>query len=219
MREELLAHLMSVFEEELGRTGDNRTALREVKGRFGDVRELSTDLQRSVPSWDRCRALVDQINLQPGESFLHLAGKQLMVTLGLCATLFLATVPFMIIRGRQDELRMTLHVLLVVELGAVALSLLLSLLPHTLGRALFGKPSERSLRMTLLYGVASLPVFPAFAFLVNWGASFDISASLVHARFACYFAVAAPFLFAIMSKQMVEDKRYQDEWASLEIEE
>jgi hypothetical protein len=219
MREELLAHLMSVFEEELERVGVEHAALNEVKRRFGDPRELSKELQGTVLSWDRCRSVLERLDLQPGESPLHLALKQILATLVLCAVVLLVTLPVIVARGRENQVGLTVHVLLAVGVGTIALWLPLNFLPHTLGRALYGSQSERSRWMALFYCLASLPAFPAFAFLTFFTASGDLAASLVHVRFACCFAPAAPVLFALMSKLMVEEERYQEEWASLEIEE
>ena len=47
MREELLAHLVSIFEEEASH-GDEQAALERTQERFGDPRELSRQLQQTV---------------------------------------------------------------------------------------------------------------------------------------------------------------------------
>jgi hypothetical protein len=49
MREELLAHATSVFEEELARQSDAQAALRATAQRFGDPGALAAQLQGSVP--------------------------------------------------------------------------------------------------------------------------------------------------------------------------
>ena len=53
MREELLAHLWAIYDEELGRLGDEEAALREAKQRFGHPAGLSGELQKSVPFLER----------------------------------------------------------------------------------------------------------------------------------------------------------------------
>jgi hypothetical protein len=53
MREELLAHLASVFEQAVEKHGDDTLALQEAKSRFGDPAELSAQLQESIPWWNR----------------------------------------------------------------------------------------------------------------------------------------------------------------------
>src|SRR5215831_15487238 len=49
MRQELLAHLTGLVEEEKARGGDEREALARALQRFGDPAGLSRDLQASVP--------------------------------------------------------------------------------------------------------------------------------------------------------------------------
>src|SRR5688572_6612171 len=53
MREELLAHLSHIFEEELSRLGDPQTALAEAARRFGDPAQLAAELQRALPASER----------------------------------------------------------------------------------------------------------------------------------------------------------------------
>jgi hypothetical protein len=53
MREELLAHLTRLFDEELARSGDIETATDEAIRRFGDARALSRELQEGVPWLER----------------------------------------------------------------------------------------------------------------------------------------------------------------------
>ncbi|HEY1785045.1 MAG TPA: hypothetical protein VGG30_05820 [Pirellulales bacterium] len=53
MREELLAHLTQLYEQELTRCGDAESATSEAICRFGDARALSRELQASVPWLER----------------------------------------------------------------------------------------------------------------------------------------------------------------------
>ena len=41
--------------------------------------------------------------------------------------------------------------------------------------------------------------------------------SLAYLRFACYFAPATPLIFLLMGRQMMEEMRQNQQWASLEI--
>lgn len=62
MREELLAHLAAIFQEELGKTGDEQKALATARRRFGDSAELSRQLQEVVSWWDRFAAIIELPN-------------------------------------------------------------------------------------------------------------------------------------------------------------
>lgn len=53
MREELLAHLTGMYDEELRRTGDEQRAAAEAIRRFGDAAALSGELQASIPALER----------------------------------------------------------------------------------------------------------------------------------------------------------------------
>src|SRR5581483_3173446 len=53
MREELLAHLTAIYDEELTRLHDPDAALREAVTRFGNPAELARELQDSIPASQR----------------------------------------------------------------------------------------------------------------------------------------------------------------------
>src|SRR6185312_9918372 len=56
MREELLAHLTAIYEEELARLEDETAARAEAIQRFGDPETLTLELQQSVEWRDRMDA-------------------------------------------------------------------------------------------------------------------------------------------------------------------
>jgi hypothetical protein len=53
MQEELLAHLLSLYDEELDSLQDERAAAVRAKQRFGQVEDLCDDLQAAVPWLER----------------------------------------------------------------------------------------------------------------------------------------------------------------------
>ena len=61
MREELLAHLLSAFEQAVEKLGDETLALQEAKNRFGDPAELSGQLQRSISGWNRLLLFAEKV--------------------------------------------------------------------------------------------------------------------------------------------------------------
>jgi ATP-dependent Clp protease ATP-binding subunit ClpC len=75
MREELLANVTGVFEDELPRCGNEATALIQVEKRFGDLGELSRTLQQSVPNNDVFNRSVERL-IKPriGQSLVQRAG-------------------------------------------------------------------------------------------------------------------------------------------------
>ena len=53
MREELLAHLTEIYQDESTRTGNPLIAMEVAASRFGDPAKLSRELQNAVPVWAR----------------------------------------------------------------------------------------------------------------------------------------------------------------------
>ncbi len=73
VREELLAHVTAVFEEE-ARNGDEPAALQRTAQRFGAPEELTPQLQAAVPAGDALEAYVESLlGLPSRESPLRLA--------------------------------------------------------------------------------------------------------------------------------------------------
>jgi hypothetical protein len=87
VREELLAHVSSVFEEELARLGDERLAVERTAGRFGQPAELTEQLQAAVPASDAIDRLLSG---QPGESTLRAATRLAVWNLALGVIVFAA---------------------------------------------------------------------------------------------------------------------------------
>ncbi|MGO9468510.1 MAG: permease prefix domain 1-containing protein [Isosphaeraceae bacterium] len=65
MRDELLAHLEGLLAEEKARGGDDDGAVRRARARFGEPGQLATELQATVPRWERW-AFVPLPGLQRG---------------------------------------------------------------------------------------------------------------------------------------------------------
>jgi hypothetical protein len=85
MREELLAHVTGVFDEEFAQLNEVHTALKQTAHRFGNSAELTNQLQESVPVGDRISRFIEG---PPGESTQR---RVLRVVLGLgvlCLVIF-----------------------------------------------------------------------------------------------------------------------------------
>ena len=93
MREELLAHLTAIYEEELLRSGNEQAALAKAQERFGEPAELSRELQRSISLWQRLDARVAGLMgpyLEPSidESLLRFGGRVLLAMLLYVSVIF-----------------------------------------------------------------------------------------------------------------------------------
>jgi ATP-dependent Clp protease ATP-binding subunit ClpC len=105
MREELLAHAVSAFEEETQRTADEQAALDAARRRFGDPGELSAELQRSVPRRDRAEYWNEKmLQCQPGEALLHFAARLLLLTLAVYCLMLPAVLAIGIAGQRPQHL-------------------------------------------------------------------------------------------------------------------
>jgi ATP-dependent Clp protease ATP-binding subunit ClpC len=69
MREELLAHVVGVFEEESAKFGDEQAALQRTALRFGNPAEVTGQLQESVPAGDSIARFFEG---RPGEAAMWL---------------------------------------------------------------------------------------------------------------------------------------------------
>jgi hypothetical protein len=194
MREELLAHLVSIFEEEVGTLGDEQAALDETKRRFGDPETLSEQLQKSVPRRDRLLSLAERLGYQPGESIWHVTAKHLLATLAMYAIALLVALPMTHLLYRSYDLGTVgghhsvgtvLAITLVVVPFNCALSVFFAVLLNRVGRILVGKRGGR-VSLAVLCGLASL-------FLLT--------------------GLPAVVLLILMTRQVIEEWRYQEAWA------
>jgi hypothetical protein len=99
MREELLAHVTAVFEEEHVQLGAEGVALERTKRRFGDPATLTCQLQEAVPQLEWLLGVTllgnSRFFLRPGESRLRCALRQsLQVSLLLSSITLIASCLF-----------------------------------------------------------------------------------------------------------------------------
>lgn len=219
MREELLAHLVSVFEEEAQR-GDGQAALERAKQRFGGVRELSAQIQEAVPRSEWIGCFTERILLfRKGESALsHAVRIAISLFLWFAITLVLLP-PVLAIRGRLYELGRLELALLAAGIAFAGFFFVMTLLGHGLRQAWFPRASARSLLLGLLYVVLSVPVVPLIGLLLAWVATGDLAVGLAHFRSLCWSAIVAPVVMIAAVWQIVEEAQDDDEWARIEIEE
>jgi len=100
MGEELLAHLVGVFEEEAARLGDEQATLERTEQRFGDPTELAVRLQESVPAIDSIKWFVERLCFRPGESTPRRALRHAFLIDGLVLAYMLL---FRLVRPDEDS--------------------------------------------------------------------------------------------------------------------
>ena len=219
MREELLDHLTAIYEEELGRLGDEEAALQRAKQRFGDPGDLTQELRASVSRWDSVRSALDLERCRPGESLLHLAFRHLAISVVAMVGVLPLVLLLISLPVRSGEIGLVFHVLLVTCLFSAAFSFSLALFGGQIGQILYGRGSERPVRSMILYCLASLTVFPLLAFFTHWGLLGSLASGLSGLMLGCIVAPAAPVFFFMQARQMKVAIQHESQWADVEIEE
>lgn len=80
MREELLAHVLAVYEEETAKLSDEQSALARTEQRFGNTGELRTQLQASVSWHDKGAGYFENFFKKPGTSPWYRASRLALFT-------------------------------------------------------------------------------------------------------------------------------------------
>ncbi len=196
MREELLGHLISIFEEEVGKLGNEPAALERANQRFGDPKGLTSELQQSVPAWDRYGSILETLGCQPGESAWHLAAKHFLAMVLFYSLLLLSYFLLLsphFLHAVAPEARRFLAIGIVLGVPAVALmnvflSVALAPLLNKIGPRIACKRRRRFLLVAMCGAV--------------------LFVGLASRTFA-----GAAILLVVMARQAVKQWRYQADWA------
>lgn len=219
MREELLAHVTAVFEDEV-KTANEPTALAKTTQRFGMPAELTAQLQQTI-AWDErivwfIGRFLGDLWLRPGESRVHCALRQL----GWCSAVWLLDMGLMImlmpIISRADPWPTPgfLTAIPVIFFLFVACSAAIIFAAHGLWHLLYER-TPRSWPMIVLLLMASYAVIP-IAVLVFEAADAKLNARHVAYSFhdvpASAFAVPCVLLFGVNLRQRVLTDRAARPW-------
>jgi hypothetical protein len=215
MRQELLAHVGDVFDEEVARDKDEPAALERTARRFGDPAELTGSLQASVPTSDALERFVDWLWYRPGEATVWRALRHgLLVTLGAVLLLgqFLWAV-WVRLGGWPPE---TLVPLTGVVACVFCFGFTVTFLGEGMRRALYGPTGPSWVRASLVSlgsAVLYLP-FIALALWVQIGSRVRWTDPLI-LLFAMGAAIA--FLLFPLAHSLSNRLRQHEEWAALPL--
>jgi hypothetical protein len=214
MREELLAHVSAVFEEEAKR-GDDSAALERVAARFGRPAELTQQLQESVRLGDRISWFVEKLVGFPArESTLRRAIRHAGLVCGFC-TVFLALT--ILAHSNRSEWLTTARIPSLFAAVAMAfLTFCGTLLAGALRQALYG-PRGRSWLLAGLVVVAAWLFIPVTTFTFCLAFSRNIGESLGEVLPLVPLGVLSPVGLALFVYASDSEIRYHEEWASLQI--
>ena len=174
MREELLAHLTAIYDDELAQGSDPATAMHQAANRFGDPNELTRELQSAQPLSERIRYQFERwIGWRAPES-----GTRWMARLAMQVALLLVGVNVLAAVWMVTALGWTASAWIVMR-AIMAMSLLLPILEFVLGAlyfkvrdATFGvfgsrKSRLRSASLAMLMGLAVFLTGVSFVALGN----------------------------------------------------
>ena len=223
-REELLAHVTAVFEDELPRCGDETKALSQVEKRFGDPSDLARTLQESVSTKYRTGFYFEiLIGPRAGESLLMRAFRNgIMSFVGETIALFAASLLTLPFRGNTLELGFSIFLPMLVSAYLGAIVFAATLLSNGLERALFGE-NGRSTLMACLLVIASciVPVLLHFGFLsvMTWFVTDDNRLIGLPTIWGILSAMLlSPCILVCMASYISSEKRHVQEWAGLQLD-
>ncbi|HEX5271656.1 MAG TPA: hypothetical protein VFW33_14260 [Gemmataceae bacterium] len=218
MREELLAHVRGVFEEEAGH-GDEQAALTRAQERFGHPAELTGQLQASVPRADGIIRFGEEIvGYGCGDSALRPAAAAAAAT----GALTLVSLPVMMLiqglRGQgNDWLTVAWLTSLVASVVVAFWVFCFGVLTHAMRQALFGRAGRSWLRAGLVAAAAWL-IIPATTFAGCVAVTADLQRSLWDAVPLLPYGVLTPVVMVVVACLFNPQARQAREWASLQID-
>ena len=214
MREELLAHVCDVFEEESAKLGDEQAALARTRERFGESVELTDQLQASVPRRDSFAQLVEYFeDFRPGESILRRAARHALMMLVVFGA---AVLPVFLVQHRFSEWP--------IIPAAAVLVFCFTFTTNWMRDALYGPAGRSWLRAVLVGGAASL-LIPGVTVGVCltltgelWSSMKDFLQPDALGIPLLPWAVLLSWVPVTVTAYMTEKElRYRREWESLQI--
>jgi hypothetical protein len=210
MREELLAHVTTVFQEEVARLANEQAALERTAQRFGNPAELTGQLQESIPRFDSIRRFAEWVSFRPGESILRRAVRYTILFEAAGLLLYLLFFPILLLqlgKWTTEALWQTYPELLII--GYMGFNI--CILESSLRRSLCEQKRSSWIQFTFVL-VGSASVYMTLG-LLAWGVS------LTNTFWVCFITAIAPGVVVWrLAPDFLARKRHHEEWASLQIE-
>lgn len=221
MREELLAHLTGIYEEELMRSANPTAALQAAAERFGDPAMLASEFNSTLPWAERANYFIGRsLGWRPPESVAHYnlrfaAGMTLFVTAFLICCLLPAGL--FLKDGWSAMLILTRPLVCFLPFLFVD-SFLFGLLYFKLRDAMYGAPwARKSLRKAALYeGLIALVAFTSaivFTTVVNSNPAHPASFKFVSLAAVALAAIGFPLVALVNGQGQISDAV----WGSLDV--
>ena len=219
MREELLAHVTAVFEEE-AKLHEESAALARTAVRFGDVGELTRQLQAALPASQAWAYAVESfVGITTPEPVWRRALRYAVAVVVFCTCFLAVFIPIMgLTTGLWSEwLTLAWLPSILAPVWTATMIFFMTLLEYGMRQALFGE-GGRSWPRAIIISLLAWLFVPCL--VVTWllalGEGFLAS---LHYTLPLFLpGVLAPFNLVVIVTALIPEIRYINEWASLPIE-
>lgn len=218
LREELLAHLHSVYHDVLTDCSSPEEACQRALARFGNPLELAGELQAVVPRSDR---LLSRVQWTPRPADMTPWGMlrwMLVFTVGFntIAVALMALLQWLEIGRAQSSPFLGLTVMAVCGIVVFYPFQLISMRVGELSLERRLAWNRESFRLLLAASVC----LPMWLTLIYWGLAGELSIPwrVLGPAYAAGL-VLGPLLAVVQGRHFVENRRYIEQWAALAIEE
>jgi hypothetical protein len=220
MREELLAHVVGVFEEESAKLGDERDAVERTALRFGNPAEVTSQLQESVPARDAVRRYWEG---RPGEPAWRTAIRFAWVsgTFALVVAVFVLAPSAVVFASGWSPEALILSLCAVLTIPAWLSGVVF--LTSFMEKAVYGSAGNSWLKVALVVAGSWLLILLWFAAwsLPIWAAESDYpnrNAIVMAVFLMAPLHVSALVQSYLLGRQYHEQRQYHEEWGRLPIE-
>jgi hypothetical protein len=220
MREELLAHVTEVFDDEFAKIGDEPAAVMATKQRFGDAASIAGELQRAVGRWDQAASALERIVLaRHGDGVVRRAlrwATYVLTMLGLTCLFVILPIEFLLIGVASHQIGLLLVALAGLTFGSALAVFQFVLLGGLLRIAWYVQGRRSPLRIAhVVFASILMPGATVFAeFLLLTGDR------LWSVGFMGQVAIFIPFCLGIVflvARKFDEERQSIEEWATLNI--
>jgi ATP-dependent Clp protease ATP-binding subunit ClpC len=221
MREELLAHLTTIYEEEFARCGEPAAALSRAARRFGEPAELAREFQSSLPFHERVSYFTERfVAYRAPESAARYSLRMACHTFVLLAAI-LSVVGFGVYLryGWIDDLKLLFRVLGAIVVVTPPAQFVIWLAYIKLRDAMWGAfGSRKSLRRVFLYGLLTCATAELYLMGVAGIASVDFGAALQAASTAGWISAVSAMTSVCIASLSGPSEIRDTQWALLEID-
>jgi ATP-dependent Clp protease ATP-binding subunit ClpC len=221
MREELFAHLTSIFEEELSRVKDPAAAVEAAARRFGEPAELAREINNSLPSHERLSSYFERwVLYRAPESAARYALRLAFYTFALLSGILgLVSAGVLLRYGWIADVRTLLRVFAAIIVLTPPAQFVVTLAYINLRNAMWGAfGSRKSGVRVAAFAALIAAVAQSYLMLVAALASMDVGAAIEAARVSGVIAIICPITFAVLAYTSGPTEIRDTQWALLDIE-